>query len=85
MSNDERTDKQDGGTLGKEPTTRTSDENQTLRDGGNLEVDNRVELVIVGVSKEFETKLTVEEVSLETDSNETNSRSSQVKTVDNGV
>ena len=62
------------GALHEEPAVRTSDEDEGLRNDGDLEVDNHVKLAIVGIDREGRlegnTKLVLEEGGLLDDADE---------------
>ena len=76
LSDAEGTHESNRGALHEEPTVRTGDEDEGLRDDGNLEVDDGVELVIVvveglvGVVLEGDTELAPEEVCANADGDE---------------
>ena len=67
--------------LHEEPAVRTRDEDEGLRDDGDLEVDDRVQLGVVvvarggdGASREGDTELAVEPVGTDADGNESDPR-----------
>ena len=64
--------------LHEEPAVRTRDEDEGLRDDGDLEVDNHVELAVVVVdgvaALEGNTELVLEERSLDDGANEGDTR-----------
>ena len=73
----ERTEQSNRRTLHEEEAVRTSDEDEGLRDDGDLEVDDGVELGVVVVARsgdsaarEGDAELAVEPVSANADSNE---------------
>ena len=81
LRNGEGTHESDRRTLHEEETMRTGDEDQSLRDDGDLEVDNHVELPVVVVARsrgsavvERDTEFVVEPSGLDNDRNEGNAR-----------
>ena len=64
---------------------RTGDEDQSLRDDGDLEVDDHVELAVVvvngatGVARERDTELVLEERSLDDDNDENDNKSRKIR------
>jgi len=91
LRNAESTQESRRGALHEEESVRTSDEDEGLRDDGNLEVDNRVELIIVRVllgtvfAVETHAKLVLEEVSLQDDDDEDDGGKGEVETVSDSV
>jgi hypothetical protein len=74
LSDDEGTEEGRRRTLHEEEAVRTGDEDECLRDDGNLEVHNHVELIVVDVlsaaglsARERDTELVLEEGSLDDD------------------
>lgn len=80
LSDTEGTEESERRTLHEEESVRTGDEDQSLGDDGDLEVDNHVQLLIVVVDgltrcvSESNTELVLEESGVEDDSNEGNTR-----------
>jgi len=71
-----------GRALGPGRTVRSSDEDEGLRDDGDLEVDNHVTLVVVDVLADWiDTELALEEGCRVHDSEESEGGSGEVKTV----
>jgi len=72
--------------LGPRRSVRSSDEDKSLRDDGNLEVDDHVSSGVVGLfTDSVDTEGRLEEVSVSHDGVEGDSRSSEVKTVTDTV
>lgn len=81
LSKAERAEQCDRGALHEEPTVRTGDEDEGLRDDGDLEVYDGVQLVVVVVVgsrrlsvRESDAELAVEPIGPNADSNKGNPR-----------
>lgn len=77
LSNSEGNQESSRGAFHEEEAVRTGDEDQSLRDDGNLEVDNHVELRVVGLDGEFlerDTEPVLEESSLHDNDHQGDSR-----------
>lgn len=79
LSDTEGAEQSSRGTLHEEPAVRTSDEDKSLGDDSNLEVDDHVDLVVVGILAasilavgEGNAELVLEEGSLDDDDHEDN-------------
>jgi len=89
LSNTEGNHQGGRGTLHEEEAVRTGDEDESLGDDGDLEVDNHVELTIVGIDRgsgkvlEGDTELVLEEVGLKDHNDKDNGRNGQVQSVGN--
>jgi hypothetical protein len=75
LSDTKGTHECDGWAFHEEESVRTSNEDESLRDHGNLEVDNHVELGVVGVNRgslKTNAKLVLEESGLDANADKSN-------------
>lgn len=83
LSDTEGTEQRERRALHEEETVRTGDEDQGLRDDGDLEVDDHVQLRVVVVDRagrvlEADTELVLEERSLDDDNNKDDPRKQNI-------
>lgn len=91
LCNDESHQQRIGRSLSEEESVSTSDENQSLRDNGNLKVNDHMDLRVVGIFgrprsiSESRAEFVEEEVGVQDSQHETDGRHGEIQSVSNRI